>query len=242
MVIGQMDTIESDLTTASDRNRFFHATYNRTTHEVRDEIARGGFTDNDWSEAWDVAFADLYLQAFTAWREGEPTPRPWVVAFEASRSRLAPLRHVLLGMNAHINYDLPQALLAVISDGEFDDADLIALRSQDHKHIDTILASRVAAEDEFLAQDELPGDRTWIDTVIKPLNRMGTKRFLRESRLKVWQNTHVLAVARRNGQTEFEHKLAELEHLTELKVAELLQPGHVLLKLATRGFGVTLTP
>ena len=29
---------------------------------------------------------------------------------------LPPLRHVLLGINAHINYDLPQALLAVISD------------------------------------------------------------------------------------------------------------------------------
>jgi Family of unknown function (DUF5995) len=31
---------------------------------------------------------------------------------------------VLLGINAHVNYDLPQALLSVIDDAEFADADL----------------------------------------------------------------------------------------------------------------------
>ena len=77
--------------------------------------------------------------------------------------------------------------------------------------------------------------------MIKPLNRLGTKRFLKESRLKVWHNTRVLAEARRNGRSDYQNKLLELEDLTEAKVFELLQPGHVLLKLATKGFGVTLT-
>ena len=39
---------------------------------------------------------------------------------------MPPIRHLLLGMNAHINYDLPQALLEVITDQEFDDRELIA--------------------------------------------------------------------------------------------------------------------
>ena len=40
-------------------------------------------------------------------------PRPWRLAFEAPAD-LPALRQVLLGINAHVNYDLPQALLAVI--------------------------------------------------------------------------------------------------------------------------------
>jgi Family of unknown function (DUF5995) len=39
---------------------------------------------------------------------------------------------VLLGMNAHINYDLPQARLAVIKDEEFGDAATLARRQADH--------------------------------------------------------------------------------------------------------------
>jgi hypothetical protein len=57
------------------------------------------------------------------------------------------LGHVLLGMNAHVNYDLPQALLTVISDTDFDDRPLMASRQRDHERIHADLASRAAAED-----------------------------------------------------------------------------------------------
>lgn len=239
-LIVQMDAIEGSLVEADSRLRFFHATYNRTTHQVWDEIEQGTFSDNAWAERWDVAFAELYLAALDRWQAGESTPRPWLVAFDASRSRLAPLRHVLLGMNAHINYDLPQALLEVISDADFDDPALLARRSADNQHIDTILAARVAAEDEHLAEEELPGDRTWIDAVLSPLNRFGTKRFLRESRRKVWHNTRALAQARRAGPDAYAARLADLEELAAAKVSTLLEPGHVLLRLARSGFGVEL--
>ena len=53
-------------------------------------------------------------------------PGPWRQSFSAAD--LPPLRHVLLGINAHINFDLPQALLALITDDEFDDPALIARR------------------------------------------------------------------------------------------------------------------
>ena len=240
--IAEMDRIEAELVAADDRNRLFHASYNRTTHAVRDEIAQARFADNQWAEMWDVAFADLYLDALTKWQAAQALPKPWVIAFEASRERLPLLRHVLLGMNAHINYDLPQALLAVISDSQFGDPALLALREADHRHVDQILAKRVAREEEYLAKDELAGDRTFIDSALRPLNRLGTKRFIKEARTKVWRNALALAGARRAGPKEYERKLAELETLSERKVAQLLEPGHVLLKLARKGFGVVMTP
>ena len=115
-----------------DKRRYFHATYLRTTIAVADEIRRGGFADPEWVERWDVAFADLYLDALEASRAGRQPSRPWDIAFSAPAG-LPALRHVLLGMNAHINYDLPQALLAVITAEQFGDAALLARREADHQ-------------------------------------------------------------------------------------------------------------
>jgi hypothetical protein len=147
------------------------------------------------------------------------------------------LRHVLLGINAHINYDLPQALLAVITDEEFADAAVVAKRSRDHERIDGVLSARVAAED-----DELGGARSLLDRALQPLNRLSSKRFLREARQKVWHNTLELQQARVVGLEAYAARLAELEVLSAARIADLLAPGQVLLRLAVSGFGVLLPP
>ena len=148
------------------------------------------------------------------------------------------MRHVLLGMNAHINYDLPQALLAVISDAEFGDPQVRALREADHRRIDEVLAVRVGAEDAELQR--LDPAATWQDRALQPLNRMATRRFLRESRAKVWANALELSKARAAGPDSYAGRLAELEKLCGRRVADLERPGPVLLRLAAGGFGVRL--
>ena len=79
---------------------------------------------------------------------------------------------MLLGINAHISYDLPQALIGVISQADFEDPALMARRNRDHERIDGVLSSRVSAEDTEL------GKRPWSDRLLTPFNRAGTKRFL----------------------------------------------------------------
>ena len=232
-----MAVLLESLRSTGDQRRYFHATYQRTTIAVAEELQRGGFTDADWVERWDVAFADLYLDALQAALAGRRPTRPWDVAFSAPAG-LPPLRHVLLGMNAHINFDLPQALLAVITDEQFDDAALLARRESDHQAIDNVLASRVAAEDDELASISGPGSP--LDRLLRPLNRLGTQRFLREAREKVWANAIVLSRARRQGPDAYARALGQLEELSAAKVAALQAPGQVLLKLATTGFGVRL--
>jgi hypothetical protein len=236
-VIARMTADLAELTAAGDTRRHFHATYLRTTRAVADEIARGGFVDGGWMRRWDVAFAGYYLDALSADRAGQPVSGPWRVAFDAAgdRADLPPLRHVLLGMNAHINFDLPQALLAVITSAEFDDAALLARRAADHRHVDDVLLSRVAAEDDELTAQ---GGQRLLDRLLRPLNRAGTRRFLAEARAKVWHNATVLDRARRAGRLE--PVLADLEELCARRVADLVAPGQVLLKLARRGFGVRL--
>ena len=232
-----MAALLEPLETAGDKRRYFHATYQRTTIAVAEELKRGGFVDPEWVERWDVAFADLYLDALRAALAGGEPSRPWAIAFGAPAD-LPALRHVLLGMNAHINFDLPQALLAVITDEQFDDPALLQRREADHKAIDTVLATRVAAEDDELIQISGPG--TLVDRLLRPFNRLGTQRFLREAREKVWANAIALSRARRHGPDVYTEVLAQLEELSAAKVAALMAPGPVLLKLAATGFGVRL--
>jgi hypothetical protein len=219
--------------------REFLGTYQRTTTAVGRAILDGVFEDPAWVEEWDVAFARLYLDAYDAQVGGTGgVPRPWRIAFDAPAD-LPALRQVLLGINAHVNYDLPQALLAVIPDADFTDPALLARRQRDHEAIDGVLASRVAAEDQELAAVSA---RSLLDRVLQPLNRRASQRFLKEARQKVWHNTRELQAARLAGPTPYDARLAELEVLSAAKVADLLAPGQVLLRLAVAGFGVLLPP
>jgi hypothetical protein len=70
-LIARMATLLGPLEAGGDQRRYFHATYQRTTISVADEIKRGGFGDPEWVERWDVAFAGLYLDALRPrWRAG----------------------------------------------------------------------------------------------------------------------------------------------------------------------------
>jgi hypothetical protein len=237
-VVRRMTTLLDELP-PNDARRAFHATYLRTTQAVADALTRGEFEDPAWVEQWDVVFADLYLDALdTSLRGGEP-PRPWAIAFAAAAvpepQRLPPLRQVLLGMNAHINYDLPQAIVAVIPSADFDDPAVVERRERDHRQIDAVLSARVRAEDR-----EFDGPRRLVDRVTAPANRMATRRFLRESRGKVWLNARLLDAARRRGAAAYATRLRDLENLSAARVADLEAPGQVLLRLARKGFGVSL--
>jgi hypothetical protein len=236
-VVRTMQTRLDGLAPEHAQLREFLATYQRTTLAVGKAVDLGVFEDPEWVEAWDVAFAELYLTALDAHLAGGTPSRPWRVAFDAPAD-LPPLRQVLLGINAHVNYDLPQALLAVISDEDFADPSVLGRRRLDHERIDGVLASRVAAEDAALSAH----GRTVLDRVLQPLNRLSSKRFLREARQKVWHNTLELQAARLLGPTAYDERLAELEVLSAARLADLLAPGQVLLRLAVAGFGVVLPP
>ena len=228
----RIDELPLELT----HRRTFIATYRRTTIAVAEQIAAAGFEDPEWVARWDAAFADLFLVAHDADRAGEPVPRPWRLAF-AAPDDLPDLAHLLLGMNAHINFDLPQSLLEVISETDFDDPVLLARRGRDHTRIDRILALRVGAEDQALG-----GVRRSRDRLLGPINREASRRFLAEARRKVWLNTTELHRARLAGPDAYVARLAELDVLSAAKIADLLAPGQTLVKIAAGGFGVTLPP
>ncbi len=239
-VLARMAVLEAELTAGCDPQRFFLGTYARTTRAIGAALVAGAFEDPAWVEEWDVVFADLYLEALEAHRRGSAgVPRPWRLAFAADPA-MHPVAHVLLGMNAHINYDLPQALLAVVPPAAFDDPELLARRRRDHERIDAVLAEQVTVEDGEL--ERAAGGRTLLDRASAPVNRHASRRILRESRHKVWRTTLALHEARLRGPQAYADRLRDLDTLSAARIADLLRPGPVLVRLALVGFGVTLPP
>ena len=236
-LVTRMADLLRTLEEGHDPGRFFLGTYLRTTRAVAAAIGAGAFEDADWVARWDVDFAGRYLDALDAFRSDADVPTPWRLAFGA-KPGLPPEAHVLLGMNAHINFDLPQSLVAMIPPEDFAVPAVLARRRRDHERIDDVLASRVAEED--LALELAGGRRTPLDRVLAPANRVASRLFLLESRRKVWANTRALHTARMVGPAAYVARLAELEAASAARVRDLLRPGPVLLRLAVRGFGVTL--
>ena len=54
-----MAALLDSLRAAGDQRQYCPATYQRTTMAVAAELRHDGFTDAEWVERWDVAFADL---------------------------------------------------------------------------------------------------------------------------------------------------------------------------------------
>jgi hypothetical protein len=241
VVVARLDGLNTQWLAAGDPRHYFCGTYLRTTVAIGDEIRRSGFEDGAWLERWDVAFAELYLEAVECWDRTGDAPGPWAIAFAAAADPgVQPLRHVLLGLNAHINFDLAPSIVSVMTPADFDDPTTVTSRRKDCRHVDDVLAARVPAEDRELARLEPPGSRTVLDRMLTPFNRLGTKRFLAESREKVWRNACRLDQARRIDPDAYDATLSELGNLARARVIDLRRPGQVLLRLARHGFGVEL--
>jgi len=70
-------------------------------------------------EKCDVVFANRYLSALESFRTGQPITKCWLVAFESAANwRPIISQQLLIGMNAHINFDLGIAAQAVAPGSE----------------------------------------------------------------------------------------------------------------------------
>lgn len=118
-VILQLEQIISDSKESNSRIGYFTALYHKVTVRVRDGILKKEFEDNERMERFDVIFANRYLDAVRQWQNKQTPSGPWQEAFAASKkSSTLVLQHLLLGMNAHINFDL--GIAAVEASGSRD--------------------------------------------------------------------------------------------------------------------------
>lgn len=146
-VIGQLDIMIAEAKEHSSRLGYFPALYRRVTVEVKNKVEQNYFDDNARMEKLDVVFANRYLAAYQAYQKDEGCSASWQVAFDAARSwRPLVLQHLLLGMNAHISFDLGMAA-ATVAPGH-----AINSLQGDFNKINNILSSLVDTVQSELAQ------------------------------------------------------------------------------------------
>jgi hypothetical protein len=92
----------------------FNLLYRTITAEILERLEAGAFADPKFLTLLDVEFAKRYLNALRLWGEGShDTPEAWKVLFEKLHDqRVHPLPAAAAGVNAHVNYDLPFALIS----------------------------------------------------------------------------------------------------------------------------------
>jgi hypothetical protein len=96
---------------ATDAAGYFPALYVRVTEDIAAGIRAGQFDDGERMERLVEVFAGYYLRARSA--EG-PVPRCWQAAWDVGADTdLVIVQHLLLGVNAHVNHDLAQAIVEI---------------------------------------------------------------------------------------------------------------------------------
>ena len=89
---------------------YFPALYARVTARIGRSILDGRFERPEQMELFAARFAAYYIEA---WRGRFTMPRCWRAAADvAGKRELLIVQHLLLGINAHVNHDLPLAVVA----------------------------------------------------------------------------------------------------------------------------------
>lgn len=115
-VLATMRAID-DLTVEGDGLKWFNQLYFQVTQTVEARVSlgatEGGFSDPAFLASLDVQFARLYFNALANYLGDKTLPGCWEVLF-SSRGvvTLARIQCALAGINAHINHDLPFAIVA----------------------------------------------------------------------------------------------------------------------------------
>jgi Family of unknown function (DUF5995) len=111
-VLGTMRTIDG-LCDPGDGLKWFNSLYLQVTQAVEDKVNTGGFADPAWLALLDVEFAKLYFAALQGFLVNGRCSGCWYAMFSVrSDARIARIQFALAGVNAHINHDLPAALVA----------------------------------------------------------------------------------------------------------------------------------
>ena len=122
-VLDQLDMIIKDAITSNSSLGLFAYIYRRTTAEIAKEIGLKNFDNNEQLEILDVAFANLYLDAYKSYQNKQNISKSWQFAFDHKDKSLSILQHIMLGMNAHINLDLAVSTAATMKGKEIKDVE-----------------------------------------------------------------------------------------------------------------------
>ena len=196
-VIREMQRRFDPLAQSCDHDSIFALAYLRTTEEYRRTIEDSTFfADTAFVNHEDVVFARLYFDAFDAWHKGrfQDVPPAWAIAFQAAADRSMPASgNLSLGINAHVQRDLPFALAAiglVKPDGSSRKPDHDRVNEFLNRVTDDLYAEIARRFDPTIDDSDLPGS----------VDDAGLFQIIPTWREIAWRNAERLAGARSDAE------------------------------------------
>lgn len=175
-----------------DRRCIFLTLYGTVSVEMRARVAQRAFADAEWVHRYAVAFANIYREVVLAYDAGrlDEVPKAWQLCFDAARSgSTLVLQDVLLGVNAHVNQDLPYALTAISIDPDR------AARYADHVAVNEVLRSMADPAVARISALYAPGLTDMAD-VAGDLDAVASQFAMEVARESAWESAVSLANAR----------------------------------------------
>jgi|SRR5579875_4232482 len=194
-VIARLRAVNSQLP-GTDGVACFNRMYLEVTLGVAEHVENGAFADPTWLSRLDVVFANRYLAATDAGAPLSPgQPSPWQPLLEArSNAGIEPIQFALAGMNVHINFDLPLAVVATCT--ELGTAPTDDDHHADYQRVDQLLD---AAEQSVRESFESSAARQ-ADQHVAAVTNLVCNWSINEARDIAWDTALALWAVRDNGE------------------------------------------
>jgi hypothetical protein len=216
----------------SDGVGCFTRLYLDVTRSVQERLGLATFANPAFLARLDVVFATLFLNAVdTHTRDPRKVPRAWAPLFELrGRRGIAPLQFALAGMNAHINRDLPVALVAC-----WRELGISATDQPDFERVNDVLEQ----VEGNVKQRYLGGPLRTLDRLVHRIDRIDdvvAMWDIRRAREAAWVNGQALWALRDDKRLAADY-LAALDRSVGLASRGLLQPADTWLQRLGRAIG-----
>jgi hypothetical protein len=160
-----------------------------------DYAGRQIFIDPEWVRRLSGRFSTKYFESLNP----QTRSRAWALADEVAQlRRSAAVENALLGINAHINYDLPRAIGENLAPEELGDYRKLQLRKFDHDQVNNLLIRVLPQIQTTLATDYEPGIVV-ADALMGNLDELAGGEVLKVYRERVWWNALAFAAAKVDG-------------------------------------------
>lgn len=213
MLASTIEELRAAALAATDASGHFPAMYAHVTERIGAAAASGRFADADRMESFARAFAGWYTRTIPG-EQGTRAgvPKCWQASYDvADDAELMIVQHLLLGINAHVNHDLPQVVVELAGG-----APIESLRA-DFDAVNDVLAETLPA-----VLSGLGSVSRWVNVVA---SRGGGRLFdfsLGVARDRAWQNAVRLA---RLADQERPAAVATLDELVSVLAFIVANPG-----------------
>lgn len=187
-VIDRMQALIEQWEQVSDRRAEFLTCYRLMTSSMFGAIDAGEFHDPVWVTGLLHHFAEYYFVALDDYEHRSAgIPAVWQFAFDtAKQDDVMILQNLLLGINAHINYDLVLALVDMLEpEWEGLTPERRQLRYEDHHHVNAIIGRTVDSVQDQVVERALP-IMEFVDDLLGPVDEWIASRTIGHWREAVW--------------------------------------------------------